>query len=215
MSNIINLVKMSYTNLNSLKKVLLLSLMIFIGLSMYEPVFLNMLIGIFVYSTLYQVMAYEDSYEINKLIGYLPVSRKEYVISRYVLGLINLLIGIVVFTLSYKVSSNLAIGSFENFNYKLTLVSGMTSAVILLSVSIPMVLKLGIVKGRYIATFIMLGIVMAPGFVIKDIVQLEGIEAILKIFTKSNLPFILIVLNVAFLVVSYIISKNIYYRKNI
>lgn len=61
MKNIINLVKMSYSNLNAVKSILLISIILFIVGSIINPIFLNMLIGIIVYQMTYQVIAYEES----------------------------------------------------------------------------------------------------------------------------------------------------------
>ena len=215
MSNIINLVKMSYSNLNSVKKILLITILIFIAISMYDTTFLNMLIGIVVYSTVYQVMAYEDMYEINKLIGYLPVTRKEYVISRYFLGILNVLLGIIVFAITFKLSSAFGIANTENLNFKLMLLVGITSSVLLLSVSIPMILKLGIVKGRFISTFVMFGIIMIPGFIVNDIVEVEGLENILRYINNLGTPIILSILNIIALLISYNVAKGIYFKKSI
>ncbi|WP_024621454.1 ABC-2 transporter permease [Metaclostridioides mangenotii] len=100
MNNVMNITKLSYTNLWSMRK-MLVSILIFIPISALNLFILNMIIPITVYNFTYQVMAYEDKDSIDTLISYLPVTKKEYILSRYVLAFINLLIGITFFTLGY------------------------------------------------------------------------------------------------------------------
>lgn len=215
MSNILNLVKMSFTNLNSMKKVLFLSVGIFSVASLYDPTFLNLLIGLFVYTTLYQVMAYEDMYDINKLIGYLPVTRREYIASRYVLGLANILIGIVVYTVIYMISTSIGNGNVENINYKVMLMTGITSAILLLSVSIPIVIKVGVIKGRILCTIVTLSIVMVPAFVINDLIDVGALSEILRLINSNGITMILSGVSLFIMFVSYSISNKIFYKKNI
>lgn len=215
MSNILNLVKMSYTNLNSMKKVLYISMIIFFGGSIYDPTFLNLLLGMFVYTTLYQVMAYEDTYEINKLIGYLPVTRKEYIASRYVLGLTALIVGIAVFTLAFTLSTTIGKGDMTNINYKIMLLTGITSAVFLLSVSIPMVLKFGAVNGRILLTVVTLSIIFIPIILVNDVLDPQGINNLLKLLNSNGITMILTGISLFTLFISYTISNNIFCKKSI
>ena len=73
MNNIINLTKMSFTNLKSVYKQIWFIWIVWIGVAIFNPFFLNMLFGLSILLTLYQVMAYEDNNGINYLISFLPV----------------------------------------------------------------------------------------------------------------------------------------------
>ncbi len=61
MNNIINLTKMSFTNLKSVYKQIWFIWIVWIGVAIFNPFFLNMLFGLSILLTLYQVMAYEDN----------------------------------------------------------------------------------------------------------------------------------------------------------
>ena len=74
MNNVINLTKMSFTNLKSVYKQIWYIWIVWIGVAIYNPFFLNILLGMSVLLTVYQVMAYEDNNNIDYLISYLPPS---------------------------------------------------------------------------------------------------------------------------------------------
>ena len=107
MNNIINLTKMSFTNLKSVYKQIWYIWIIWIGIAIYNPSFLNILLGMSVLLTVYQVMAYEDHNNINYLISYLPVKRKEYVLSRYLLGIVSILLASILLCIVYFVSTKI------------------------------------------------------------------------------------------------------------
>ena len=68
MNNIINLTKMSLINLKAVYKQIYYIWIIWIGIAIFNPFFLNILLGISVLLTLYQVMAYEDNNNVDYLI---------------------------------------------------------------------------------------------------------------------------------------------------
>ena len=171
MKNIINLVKMSYSNLNAVKSILLISIILFIVGSIINPIFLNMLIGIIVYQMTYQVIAYEESYGIDYLIASLPVTKKEYITSRYIFGLTSTIISILIFTVTYRLVLTFSSKSYDIIDFKTMLTVGIASSIILVSVLIPSILKFGIVKGRVFITIVGLSIVMAPASLISAMAE--------------------------------------------
>lgn len=215
MNNIINLVKMSYSNFNAVKKTLMLSIGIFAVISIFNPTFLNMLIGMAVYSSVYQVMAYEDTYGIDNLIGYVPVTRDEYVISRYVLSFINIIIGSCICIICYYIASKYSPEQNLILDYRFTLYTGVTSAILLVSVSIPLVLKFGVIESRIISTIILLSIIMVPAFAASSLDETGVLNDIIKKMNEIGMPTIFIILNILIVVISYLISKNVYNKKEI
>lgn len=215
MNNIINLVKMSYSNFNAVKKTLMLSIGIFAVISIFNPTFLNMLIGMAVYSSVYQVMAYEDTYGIDNLIGYVPVTRDEYVISRYVLSFINIIIGSCICIICYYIASKYSPEQNLILDYRFTLYTGVTSAILLVSVSIPLVLKFGVIESRIISTIILLSIIMVPAFAASSLDETGVLNDIIIKMNEIGMPTIFIILNILIVVISYLISKNVYNKKEI
>ena len=214
MNNIINLTKMSFTNLKSVYKQIWYIWIVWIGVAIYNPFFLNILLGMSVLLTVYQVMAYEDHNNINYLISYHPVKRKEYVLSRYLFGIISILLSIILLCIVYFVS--LKINSLGSMALDLLLTTGITSAILSMCVIIPLVLKFGINKGRVFMSIIIMLVSTIRVSLISGISQdSKMLEAIMKIMNNFGIPLLAVVINIITLVVSIAISINIYKNKEI
>ena len=214
MNNVINLTKMSFTNLKSVYKQIWYIWIVWIGVAIYNPFFLNILLGMSVLLTVYQVMAYEDHINIDYLISYLPVKRKEYVLSRYLFGIISILLSIILLCIVYFVS--LKINSLGSMALDLLLTTGITSAILSMCVIIPLVLKFGINKGRVFMSIIIMVVSTIPVSLISGISQdSKMLEAIMKIMNNFGIPLLAVVINIITLVVSIAISINIYKNKEI
>ena len=193
MNNIINLTKMSFTNLKSVYKQIWFIWIVWIGVAIFNPFFLNMLFGLSILLTLYQVMAYEDNNGINYLISFLPVKRSEYVISRYLLGIGSLLLSIIVIYIVHLVSTQ--INPLKEVPIKILLPISITSAILAMSVIIPLVLKFGINKGRVFMSIIIMVIAMAPISIISYISKNpKMIDNIMNIINNIGLPIIAILI---------------------
>jgi len=214
MNNVINLTKMSFTNLKSVYKQIWYIWIVWIGVAIYNPFFLNILLGMSVLLTVYQVMAYEDHNNIDYLISYLPVKRKEYVLSRYLFGIISILLSIILLCIVYFVS--LKINSLGSMALDLLLTTGITSAILSMCVIIPLVLKFGINKGRVFMSIIVMVVSTIPVSLISGISQdSKMLEAIMKIMNNFGIPLLAVVINIIILVVSIAISINLYKNKEI
>ena len=215
MNNIINLLMMSLSNLNALKKTLLFALVIFIPVTIFNPIMLNMLIGVIVFNLAYQVMAYEDMNGIDYLISYMPVTRKEYVASRYLLGIVMTFIASTVFIFCYYFATKYPPVRDQLVDYKLTLGIGVTTAIGGFSLITPCILKFGSVKGRMLSTFLMIFIVMTPAFILGAIKEKEMFMDIIIKLNNLNMTVVFLLVNIVVLLISYIVSKNIYTKKEI
>ena len=215
MKNIINLVKMSYSNLNAVKSILLISIILFIVGSIINPIFLNMLIGIIVYQMTYQVIAYEESYGIYYLIASLPVTKKEYITSRYIFGLTSTIISILIFTVTYRLVLTFSSKSYDIIDFKTMLTVGIASSIILVSVLIPSILKFGIVKGRVFITIVGLSIVMAPASLISAMAEEKEAMIFLSKINEIGIGTIFLIVSVVVMIISYIISQKIYRNKQV
>ena len=215
MKNIINLVKMSYSNLNAVKSILLISIILFIVGSIINPIFLNMLIGIIVYQMTYQVIAYEESYGIDYLIASLPVTKKEYITSRYIFGLTSTIISILIFTVTYRLVLTFSSKSYDIIDFKTMLTVGIASSIILVSVLIPSILKFGIVKGRVFITIVGLSIVMAPASLISAMAEEKEAMIFLSKINEIGIGTIFLIVSVVVMIISYIISQKLYRNKQV
>ena len=214
MNNIINLTKMSFTNLKSVYKQIWIIWIIWIGVAIYSPFFLNILLGMSVLLTVYQVMAYEDHNNIDYLISYLPVKRNEYVLSRYLLGIVSILLASILLCIVYFVS--IKINDLQGISLNLLLPTSITSAILSMSVIIPLVLKFGINKGRVFMSIIVILVSTMPLSLMSDISQdSKTLETIMNIINSVGMPLITVVINIIILLVSIGISINLYKNKEI
>ena len=214
MNNVINLTKMSFTNLKSVYKQIWYIWIVWIGVAIYNPFFLNILLGMSVLLTVYQVMAYEDHNNINYLISYLPVRRNEYVLSRYLFGLISILLSVVLLCIVYFVS--IKINGLQGISLNLLLPISITSAILSMSVIIPLVLKFGINKGRVFMSIIVMVASTIPVSLMSGISQdSKMLETIMNIINSLGIPLLTVLINAIILVVSIAISINLYKNKEI
>jgi len=214
MNNIINLTKMSFTNLKSVYKQIWYIWIVWIGVAIYSPFFLNILLGMSVLLTVYQVMAYEDHNNIDYLISYLPVKRKEYVLSRYLFGIINILLSSILLCIVYFVS--LKVNSLGSIALNVLLPTSITSAILSMSVIIPLVLKFGINKGRVFMSIIVMVVSTIPVSLMSGISQdSKMLETIMNVINSLGMPLLTVIINIIILVVSIAISINLYKNKEI
>ena len=214
MNNVINLTKMSFTNLKSVYKQIWYIWIIWIGIAIYNPSFLNILLGMSVLLTVYQVMAYEDHNNINYLISYLPVKRKEYVLSRYLLGIVSILLASILLCIVYFVSTK--INPSQVMSLDILLPTSIISAILSMSVIIPLVLKFGINKGRLFMTMIGIVVSTVPVSIMSEISKDSKIlETIMNAINALGIPVITVVTSVIILLISIAISINLYKNKEI
>ncbi|MBS6508776.1 MAG: ABC-2 transporter permease [Paraclostridium bifermentans] len=213
MENIINLTKMSLNNLSSIIKTILIVIIVWIGIAMINQAFFNMIFGMGTYLLLMQVMAYEDTYGIDNLIAELPVSKNEYVISRYVLGIIisaifMVLSVLIYYTLNSILKLDLTLGIF--------ILIGFVTSALAMSVIIPVILKFGINKGRMVVTILTVLIVVVPTGIMTSIWEnKEFVSKITNVVGNIGVPFILIISSILILIISIIISLRVYKSKEI
>lgn len=212
MRNVINLVNLSFNNFMAIKKMALFIIIAFSVASLVNPSFSTMLIGMITYVIAYQTMAYEDSYGIDYMIHQLPVTRNEYVISRYIFCILTIIGAGMLCSLIFFISKKINLVDFSGVDYKVILYMGIMSAVILVSVLIPVLLYFGMKKGRMAMIFIFMIIVMIPSLVINDV---ESIMNIIDKLRKMNINLFSGVFTVLILMISYIISRFLYQKKEI
>lgn len=213
MNNIINLTKMSFLNLKSVFKQIWLIAAIWIVVSAFNPTFLNMLFGMIIVLTVYQVMAYEDMNGIDNIISVMPVKKKEYVLSRYLMGIIALFISIIIVSIEYFVALKL---NQNLISLDVLLVTGGTVGVIAMCIVIPILLKFGINKGRVVVILIMMVLMMIPSGVIGYLAESpEAMEKTIEMINNVGISLIAFVLNFVVLAISTTISIKIYENKEI
>lgn len=212
MRNIMNLVNLSFNNFLSVKKMALFILVAFGGASLVNPSFSTMLMGMMTYVIAYQTMAYEDSYGIDYMISHLPVTKNEYVISRYIFCIITIVGASILCSLIFFISNKVNLVNLSGIDYKMILYIGIISAVTLVSVFIPVLLYFGMKKGRMAMVFIFMIIVMIPSFVIDD---MQTVINILNKLSEININLFSGILTILMLLISYFITRFLYEKKEV
>ena len=212
MKNIMSLVNLSFNNFLSVKKMALFIIVAFGAVSLVNPGFLTMLVGMITYVAAYQTMAYEDSYGIDYMIYNLPVTKNEYVISRYIFSILTIAGSSILCSLIFFISNKLNLVDLSGIDYKVILYTGIISSIILVSILIPVILYFGMKKGRMAIIFIFLIIVMIPSLVIDDA---QTVRNILNELSKININFLSVILTIVILLISYLITRFLYEKKEI
>lgn len=212
MRNIMNLVNLSFNNFLSVKKMALFILVAFGAASLINPSFSTMLMGMITYVIAYQTMAYEDSYGIDYMISHLPVTKNEYVISRYIFCILTIVGASILCSLIFFISNKVNLVDLSGIDYKIILYIGIISAVTLVSVLIPVLLYFGMKKGRMAMMFIFLIIVMIPSLAIDD---MQTVMKMLNKLSEININLFSGLLTVSILLISYFITRFLYEKKEV
>lgn len=213
MSNIVKLTKLSLINLKCASKQLLIILGIWGAVSIANPDFLNIFLGMGVYIIIYQLMAYEDMAGIDNLISVIPIKRTEYVISRYIFGAIVSLGVIAISLIIYSISPNV---DKSELSVEMLLIIGLTIAVVSNSIIIPVTLKMGIKKGQIVTMCFTLLITMGPALMLGFFKEkFEFGERIIEFINSSNMYIVIASVNIVILIISIICAINFYKSKEI
>ena len=89
MENIVNLIKLQYNSLLALKKNLVIFVLIGIFFAIFQPSMITFAGAMFLMFSSYSLLFYEEKSKMNYLIYSLPVTINQYILSKYIFGLIN------------------------------------------------------------------------------------------------------------------------------
>lgn len=223
MNSIINITKLSFSGLLGIKKSTLIYTVIFVFIYLINPMLLFVLVPFLTHIILMQIIGIEDKSNVEYLYSYLPVSKKEYVLSRYVIGLISLVFSILVFcALLFTIASLLKTGSLKNtlfdiyyenrflLKYDLGIFSGIFFSSLLSGVIIPLVLKYGSTTANYLGILVMMFLVLLPILLFNDSQKPEIINYVI-----NNLEMISVLSAIVIIFISYKVSLGIYNKKTV
>ncbi|MDO5515919.1 MAG: ABC-2 transporter permease [Clostridium sp.] len=96
MNTMINLIKLHYTSIFALKKpvLIILAIAVFASISNVDGTMIPFAAGLIIMMLNYNTLAYEDRSKSNYLIYSLPVKLKQYILSKYIFGALNIMIAI-------------------------------------------------------------------------------------------------------------------------
>lgn len=158
-------------------------------------------------------MSYDD---FENGLGYLftlPVSRREYVVEKYLFSVVTILPGMAMVSICSFVTAGIKGIDFSVEECMASVVSGLLVGAVTLSVLIPVQLKFGVEKSR-VATMMLFGGGVLVGFLGTKICDAVGIDwmAAIRALSEMKAEVILTgigVISVAVMLVSYLFSLRV------
>lgn len=162
--------------------------------------------------------SYDENALSDKYLLSLPITRKEIVLSKYLFVFLNSLISILVGILVSFIITILVRGKVNDFGDSLRICFlAFTSVSFLMCADVPCIYKWGVEKGRMqsviIPTLFIFLIGMFGSLLLLLFPQIYLNIDLLYIFKIS--PYICLVLNILFYVISYLVSYKIFLKKSI
>lgn len=211
-------------NLSSYKTTIFL-ILIFCSMGMigtdainFAPTFITFMIGMMVLST----FNYDEASHAEKYILALPLTRKEIVMSKYVLAIVgNILggiIGIILTIIIVNVMNVIRPDDLIRLDYQgllVTVISGIFGVALIQAIQIPSVYRFGAEKGRiqmFLLIFLLILMIAGVGFLIAKIGFDINMEEINHFMNRFGIPFLILVSAVLYYI-SYKISYKILKKK--
>lgn len=169
----------------------------------HDASFLGGVMIIFSVMIIVTTMAYDEKAKWDRYALTMPLSRKDVVVSKYLLGLLNIILSVALFTVVSLVFP------METAETWLIALSFFSLGLIFLSVILPVMFKFGVEKGRLIMTAVVLAPAVLAFFLSKINVSMPDEALIEKLLYLS--PVIAIIA----MFVSAGISLSIYLHKEL
>lgn len=210
----INLIKLHYSSIVALKKTALVvfALAIVAILSKADGSMLPFGAGLIILILNYNTLAYEENSKSNFLIYSLPVKPKEYILSKYLFGILNLIITLVFADIIYIVLNMMNIIESNDLSIGVLNVSIIITAIIVVDILIPIALIVGFNKARIILIFLAITPVCFANIIISLVsnISLPRID-----ISDGMIEILTVVLGIILTAVSYLITANLYEKKDI
>lgn len=216
MGNIINLIKLHYDSVIALKKqnlmviIAVLLILIFNKDGGMIPFATGMILMILNYNSL----AYEDRSKSEYLIYSLPVKSKDYILSRYLFGISNIIITIVLADIICIALKVLNIMSMDGIAFSEVNVSSVVIGVVIVSMVVPIALIAGFNKARIIiiclAVFPICFSSIISSYISRNSIMIQKFNDSFYVSDGT-----IIVTAIIVTLISYFITSTLYCKKDI
>lgn len=214
MNNMINLIKLHYSSIVALKKTALVVfvLAVIAVLSKADGSMLPFGAGLIIMILNYNTLVYEDNSKSSFLIYSLPVKPKEYILSKYLFGIMNLIITLIFANLTYIVLNMMNVITSTDIPMGVLNVSIIIIGIVVVDILMPIALIVGFNKARIILLLLAIGPVCLSN-ALASLISNIG-------FPKIHISLGMIELSAAIFgiiisVVSYLITAKLYEQKDI
>lgn len=120
----------------------------------------------------FTAVAYDERSHWNQLAAMMPYSRRDLVLSKYVLGWLCMAAAVVLSGAIQVISSSLGRGRLDLLTLGLSFLGGMVS----LAITLPVVLRFGVEKGRLGFLVIIFGVALLAGFIADQAEKLPSLR---------------------------------------
>lgn len=214
MNNIKNLVKLHYSSIFALKKtaLIILALAVFMTISNNNGAMLPFGPAMLVMFLNYNSLAYESNSKSDFLIYSLPVKPKEYVLSKYIFGFINVIISIIFADVLYMVLNMFNYISQQDIPVVIINIAVIIVGMIIVDIVNPIAIVVGFNKARIILIFLA---IMPICFSSTIVFALSKIDFFNINISVGIMETIVAIVGVILTTASYFITAHLYERKDI
>ncbi|WP_394887829.1 ABC-2 transporter permease [Clostridium butyricum] len=214
MNNIKNLLKLHYSSIFALKKtaLIILALAVFMTISNNDGSMLPFGAALLVMVLNYNSLAYESNSKSDFLIYSLPVKQKEYVLSKYIFGFINVIISIIFADVLYMVLNMFNYISQQDIPVGIINIAVIIVGMIIVDIVNPIAIVVGFNKARIILIFLA---IMPICFSSTIVFALSKIDFFNINISMGIMETIVAIVGVILTTASYFITAHLYERKDI
>ncbi|MDB2137004.1 MULTISPECIES: ABC-2 transporter permease [Clostridium] len=214
MNNIKNLLKLHYSSIFALKKtaLIILALAVFMTISNNDGSMLPFGAALLVMVLNYNSLAYESNSKSDFLIYSLPVKPKEYVLSKYIFGFVNVIISIIFADVLYMVLNMFNYISQQDIPVGIINIAVIIVGMIIVDIVNPIAIVVGFNKARIILIFLA---IMPICFSSTIVFALSKIDFFNINISMGIMETIVAIVGVILTTASYFITAHLYERKDI
>ncbi|WP_322019936.1 ABC-2 transporter permease [Clostridium butyricum] len=214
MNNIKNLLKLHYSSIFALKKtaLIILALAVFMTISNNDGSMLPFGAALLVMVLNYNSLAYESNSKSDFLIYSLPVKPKEYVLSKYIFGFVNVIISIIFADVLYMVLNMFNYISQQDIPVGIINIAVIIVGMIIVDIFNPIAIYVGFNKARIILIFLA---IMPICFSSTIVFALSKIDFFNINISMGIMETIVAIVGVILTTASYFITAHLYERKDI
>lgn len=214
MNNIKNLLKLHYSSIFALKKtaLIILALAVFMTISNNNGAMLPFGPAMLVMFLNYNSLAYESNSKSDFLIYSLPVKPKEYVLSKYIFGFVNVIISIIFADILYMILNMFNYLSRQDSPVGIINIAVIIIGMIVVDIVNPIAIVVGFNKARIVLTFLA---IMPICFSSTIVFALSKIDFFNINISMGIMETIVAIVGVILTTASYFITAHLYERKDI
>lgn len=213
MNNIKNLLRLHYSSIFALKKTALIILVLAVFMIINKDgSMLPFGAALLVMFLNYNSLAYESNSKSDFLIYSLPVKPKEYVLSKYIFGFINVIISIIFADILYMILNMFNYLSRQDSTVGIINIAVIIIGMIVVDIVNPIAIIVGFNKARIILTFLAIIPICFSSTIVFALSQIDFFNVNISIGTMKVMG---VITGLVLTAVSYFITAHLYEKKDI